>query len=164
MYIFFYNIHLYIMELKYSLYTMVIGSFIIQFIVMSYIMTNSYKNITFSVGKFYMSVIMALLMGLLEVFMFDIHMRIISLYYYLILFFILSIFIYLYRNQIYIEDKDYLTEMIEHHSMAVLTSEEILQKTQSEQIKKLAETILTTQEKEIEYMRQLIKYDSCVNY
>ena len=122
-------------------------------------MTNSYKNITFSVGKFYMSVIMALLMGLLEVFMFDIHMRIISLYYYLILFFMLSIFIYLYRNQIYIEDKDYLTEMIEHHSMAVLTSEEILQKTQSERIKKLAESILTTQEKEIEYMRQLIKYD-----
>jgi len=147
------------MELKYSLYTMIIGSFIIQFIVMSYIMTNSYKNITFSVGKFYMSVIMALLMGLLEVLMFDIHMRIISLYYYLILFFILSIFIYLYRNQIYIEDKDYLKEMIEHHSMAVLTSDEILQKTQSERIKKLAETILTTQEKEIEYMRQLIKYD-----
>jgi len=146
------------MELKYSLYTMMIGSFIIQFIVMSCIMTNSYKNITFSVGKFYMSVIMALLMGLLEVFMFDIHMRIISLYYYLSLFFMLSIFIYLYRNQIYIEDKDYLQEMIEHHSMAVLTSEEILQKTQSERIKKLAETILTTQEKEIEYMRQLIKY------
>jgi len=147
------------MELKYSLYSMLVGSFIIQFIVMSCIMTNSYKNITFSVGKFYMSVIMALLMGLLEVFMFDIHMRIISLYYYLILFFILSIFIYLYRNQIYIEDKDYLQEMIEHHSMAVLTSEEILQKTQSERVKKLAETILTTQEKEIEYMRQLIKYD-----
>ena len=147
------------MELKYSLYTMLVGSFIIQFIVMSCIMTNSYKNITFSVGKFYMSVIMALLMGLLEVFMFDIHMRIISLYYYLILFFMLSIFIYLYRNQIYIEDKDYLQEMIEHHSMAVLTSEEILQKTQSERVKKLAETILTTQEKEIEYMRQLIKYE-----
>ena len=147
------------MELKYSLYTMLVGSFIIQFIVMSCIMTNSYKNITFSVGKFYMSVIMALLMGLLEVFMFDIHMRIISLYYYLILFFMLSIFIYLYRNQIYIEDKDYLQEMIEHHSMAILTSEEILQKTQSERVKKLAETILTTQEKEIEYMRQLIKYE-----
>ena len=147
------------MELKYSLYTMLVGSFIIQFIVMSCIMTNSYKNITFSVGKFYMSVIMALLMGLLEVLMFDIHMRIISLYYYLILFFMLSIFIYLYRNQIYIEDKDYLTEMIEHHSMAVLTSEEILQKTKSERVKKLAESILTTQEKEIEYMRQLIKYE-----
>jgi uncharacterized protein (DUF305 family) len=46
--------------------------------------------------------------------------------------------------------------MIEHHSMALLTSEEILQKTQSERVKKLAENIIATQEKEIEYMRQLI--------
>jgi len=122
-------------------------------------MTNSSSNITLSVGKFYMSVIMALLMGLLEVLMYDIHMHMISLYYYVSLFFMLCVFIYLYRNQIYIEDKDYLEEMIEHHSMAILTSDEILQKSKSERVKKLAETILTTQEKEIEYMKQLIKYD-----
>ena len=72
----------------------------------------------------------------------------------------LSIFIYLYRNQIYIEDKDYLGEMIEHHSMALLTSDEILQKTKSERVKKLAENILSTQEKEIEYMKQLLKNDA----
>jgi uncharacterized protein (DUF305 family) len=59
----------------------------------------------------------------------------------------------------YIEDKDYLEEMIEHHSMAILTSDEILQKTKSERVKKLAETIVTTQEKEIDYMKQLIKYE-----
>jgi hypothetical protein len=146
------------MEIIYSLWFMMIGSFIIEMIFMSSIMTNSYKNITFSVGKFYMSVIMALLMGLLEVFMYDIHMHIISLYYYLFLFFMLSVFIYLYRNQIYIRDKDYLEEMIEHHSMALLTSEEILQKTESERVKKLAENIITTQEKEIDYMKELIKY------
>jgi len=148
------------MELNYSLRFMMIGSFIIQMIVMSGIMTNSYKNITFSIGKFYMSVIMALLMGLLEVSMFDMHMRVLSTYYYLILFFMLSIFIYLYRNQIYIEDKDYLGEMIEHHSMALLTSDEILQKTKSERVKKFAENILSTQEKEIEYMKQLLKNDA----
>jgi hypothetical protein len=147
------------MELTYSLWFMMIGSFIIQMLVMGLIMTNSYKNITFSIGKFYMSVIMALLMGLLEVLMYDIHMRVISLHYYLTLFFMLYLFIYLYRNQLYIEDKDYLKEMIEHHSMAVLTSEEILQKTSSERVKKLAESIITTQEKEIEYMKQLLKYD-----
>jgi Ca2+/Na+ antiporter len=146
------------MELTYSLWFMMIGSFIIQMLVMGLIMTNSYKNITFSIGKFYMSVIMALLMGLLEVLMYDVHMHVISLYYYLSLFFMLWLFIYLYRNQWYIEDKDYLEEMIEHHSMAVLTSDEILQKTSSERVKKLAESILTTQEKEIEYMKQLIKY------
>lgn len=122
-------------------------------------MTNTYKNITFSVGKFYISIIMALLMGFLEVLMYDIHMGIINLYYYLVLIFMLVIFIYLYRNQYYIEDKEYLKEMIEHHSMALLTSEEILQKTRSERVKKLAEIIIQTQEKEIDYMRQLIKYE-----
>jgi Ca2+/Na+ antiporter len=136
---------------------MMIGSVIIQMFVMSGIITNSYKNITFSLGKFYMSVIMALLMGLLEVIMHDNHMRVISIYYYLFLGFLLVIFIYLYRNQAYIEDKDYLNEMIEHHSMAILTSEEILQKTNSERVKKLAQNIITTQEKEINYMKELIK-------
>jgi Ca2+/Na+ antiporter len=138
---------------------MMIGSFIIQLTVMSGIMTNSYKNITFSVGKFYMSVIMAVLMGIMEVLMFDIHMRTISGIYYLSLFFVLVMFIYLYRNQVYIDDKEYLNEMIEHHSMALLTSEEILQKTNSERVKKLATNIISTQEKEIEYMRQLINYE-----
>ena len=145
-----------IMELTFSLWFMMICSFIIQLTVMSGIMTNSYKNITFSVGKFYMASIMALLMGLTEVLMFDIHMRTISIQYYLGLIFLLVVFVYLYRNQVYIEDKDYLEEMIEHHSMALLTSEEILQKTQSERVKKLAENIISTQEKEIAYMRQLV--------
>lgn len=146
------------MNLTYSLLVMMIGSVIIQMFVMSGIMTNSYKNITMSLGKFYISVIMALLMGLLEVIMHDNHMRVISIYYYLFLGFLLVIFVYLYRNQAYIEDEDYLNEMIEHHSMAILTSEEILQKTNSERVKKLAENIIKTQEKEIEYMKELIKY------
>ena len=147
------------MELTYSLWFMMISSFIIQLIFMSSIMTDSYKNITFSIGKFYMAVIMAILMGLTEVLMFDTHMKTVSGIYYLSLFFVLVVFVYLYRNQVYIEDKDYLNEMIEHHSMALLTSEEILQKTHSERVKKLAENIIVTQEKEIEYMRKLIKYE-----
>lgn len=144
------------MELTNSLWFMMICSFIIQISIMSLIMTNTKNNITFSVGKFYISVIMAVLMGLLEVLMFDVHMRTISFPYYLAFILILIIFIYLYRNQLYIEDKDYLSEMIEHHSMALLTSEEILEKTHSERIKKLAENIIITQEKEIEYMKQMI--------
>jgi hypothetical protein len=126
---------------------------------MSLIMTDSSKNITFSMGKFYISVIMALLMGLTEVVMFDVHMKTVSIRYYLPLIFLLVIALYLYRNQMYIEDRDYLLEMIEHHSMALLTSEEILQKTSSERVKKLAENIISTQEKEIEYMKQLIEYE-----
>jgi hypothetical protein len=147
------------MELSFSLSFMIIASFIIQLLVMSLIMTDSSKNITFSMGKFYISVIMALLMGITEVVMFDVHMKTVSIRYYLPLIFLLVIALYLYRNQMYIEDRDYLLEMIEHHSMALLTSEEILQKTSSERVKKLAENIISTQEKEIEYMKQLIEYE-----
>ena len=145
------------MDLYYSLWAMMIGSFIIQFFFMSFIMTNSYKNITFSVGKFYMSCIMALIMGLLEVGMHDYYMSHLSLPYYLSLGFALAVFGYLYRNQMYITDKEYLNEMIEHHSMALLTSDEILEKTQSERVRKLAQNIASTQEAEIKYMKQLVE-------
>ena len=148
------------MELTYSLWFMIISSFIIQFLIMSVIMTNQVNNITFSLGKFYISVIMALLMGLLETLMYDIHMKTITLSYYFGLSFVLCFFIYLYRNQLYIGDKEYLEEMIEHHSMAILTSDQILNKAPSERVKKLAENIIATQEKEIEYMKQILVYNS----
>ncbi len=146
------------MNLAYSVWYMMICSFLVQMIGMSLIMTTNLTHITFNIGKFYISVIMALVMGLLEVLMNDNYMKTISIEFYFPLFFALCIFIYLYRNQMYIDDKNYLEEMIEHHSMALLTSEEILQKTNSERVKRLAENIISTQEKEIEYMKELIKY------
>ena len=144
------------MELWFSLWFMIVCSFIIQYLAMSIIMTNSLNNITFSLGKFYISVIMSLFMGLTEVVMFDIHMQTVSFVYYLSLGIFLFLFIYLYRNQIYVDDKEYLAEMIEHHSMAILTSDGILQKHPTLQIKNLAENIISIQEKEINYMKQLI--------
>lgn len=56
----------------------------------------------------------------------------------------------------YIDDEEYLKEMIEHHSMAILTSEEILQKTTSERVKRLSENIISTQQKEIEFIKLLL--------
>jgi hypothetical protein len=144
------------MELKQSLLIMILGSFVIQFFIMSALMTNKMLNISPSVGKFYISAIMSLLMGLLELFMYDYHMGSISIFYYLFFGLLLVIFVYLYRKQVYIYDKDYLNEMIEHHSMALLTSEEILQKTASDRVKRLAENIISTQQAEIEYMRKLL--------
>ena len=143
------------MNIRSSLFIMLFGSFLIQFFIMSALMTNKLLNIRSTIGKFYISCIMALLMGLLEVGMYDFYMNSLSFIYYFALIFALIIFVYLYKNQIYIYDKDYLNEMIEHHSMALLTSEEILQKTGSERVKRLAENIISTQQKEIEYMEQL---------
>jgi len=146
------------MNLSYSLWTMMFFSFVVQFAIMSLIMTDSISNITFSLGKFYISVIMAILMGFTEVAMFDYHMSPfkLSTTYYLTLFIFLIVFVYLYKTQQYIYDDDYLKEMIEHHSMALLTSEEILQKTKSERVKKLADNIVATQRAEIAYMKQMV--------
>ena len=147
------------MEPLYSVWFMMIGSFIIQLCIMSIIMVNTWKNIRLSTSKVYLSFIMALLMGILEITMYDIQMGHISTVYYVSLIFFLIIFIFLYRNQLYITDKDYLNEMIEHQSMALLTSEEILQKEPSARVKKLAENIITTQEKEIQYMKDIVVYE-----
>lgn len=146
------------MDLWFSFWFMMVSSFVIQMSVMSLIMTNSYSDITFSVGKFYMATVMALLMGGVEVLMYDIHMRTLSVTYYLAIFFLLVVFIYLYRNQVYVSDKDYLLEMIEHHSMAILTSEARLDADlSSPRVQNLAKNITDTQTKEIAYMKQLIQ-------
>ena len=70
---------------------------------------------------------------------------------------LLGVFIYLYRTQKYITDKEYLKEMIEHHSMALLTSNKILEKTDNYNIAKLAKNILQTQEDEINVKKDLLK-------
>ncbi len=144
------------MTLLQSVLFMMLLSFFIQYYVMSVIMTNNLTNIRNSLGKVYMSGMMALLMGIVEVAMNDYYMRMISAKYYIVLFILLGILYYMYKTQQYIYDRDYLNEMIEHHSMALTTSGEILRKTSDPKVKILASKIINTQEDEIQYMKSLL--------
>ena len=144
------------MTLLQSVLFMMLLSFFIQYYVMSVIMTNDATNIRNSLGKAYMSGIMALLMGLVEVAMNDYYMNMISSKYYIVLFILLGILYYMYKTQQYIYDRDYLNEMIEHHSMALTTSSEILKKTSDPKVKILASKIINTQDDEIQYMKTLL--------
>jgi len=145
------------MKLWQTVLFMIICSFILQYYVMSLLMTNNYNNITNSIGKLYLSSIMAVVMGYLEVFMYDLMMVKISWNYYISFSLVLGVLVYMYRNQIGINDKEYLKEMIEHHSMALLTSKEILNKTHNYKVKRLASNIAHNQTDEIKYMKQLVK-------
>jgi uncharacterized protein (DUF305 family) len=136
---------------------MFIGSFIIQYFFMPPIMVDSILNITNNLGKVYISVCMAISMVLLEVMMHDHQYSVLSLNLYAILGFSLALFVYLYRKQVAINDKQYLEGMIEHHSMALLTSEEILKKTDNYDVAKLAKNIIQTQQDEIREMKELLK-------
>ncbi len=144
------------MNLIYSIIMMFVGSFLIQYFIMSRIMTNIKEDITKSTGKIYMSLIMATLMSLLEIFMHDMYNFMFSWHYYLFFFVLLIALIFMYKKQLFIDDKNYLEEMIEHHSMALLTSGEIVGKTTDDKVKLLATNIIKTQEREIEQMKLLL--------
>jgi Ca2+/Na+ antiporter len=144
------------MKLTHTMIVMGVGSFIIQYFLMSPIMVKNRVDITNNLGKAYLSMTMALFMIFLEVMMHDHQYNVFSLNTYVILAALVVLFVYLYRNQVAITDKQYLEEMIEHHSMALLTSQEILKKTDDYNVSKLAKVIIQTQEDEIKSMRDLL--------
>jgi len=136
---------------------MFIGSFIVQYFIMPPIMVNKISYITNNIGKAYLATIMGLFMVLIEVMMHDNQYNILSINWYTILLALLALFTYLYRKQIAINDKQYLEGMIEHHSMAVFQSEEILKKTDNYDVAKLAKNIIQTQNDELRIMTDLLK-------
>ena len=131
---------------------MFIGMFLFQYFISSYIMSNSLENITNSMGKIYMCTIMGLFMVLLDMLMNKTHIQ--HIFIVLLLIFLT---IYLYKIQFGVDDKNYIREMIEHHSMALLTSKKILEKTKNPAVINFATKIVVTQENEIEDMRYLLK-------
>jgi Ca2+/Na+ antiporter len=120
-------------------------------------MVSKFSYITNNIGKAYMATIMALSMVLIEIMMHDHQYHVLSVNWYAILFALLAIFTYLYRKQIAIDDKQYLEGMIEHHSMALFMSDEILKKTDNYDVAKLAKNIIQTQNDEIGFMTELLK-------
>jgi Ca2+/Na+ antiporter len=135
---------------------MFVGSFIIQYFLMPPIMVSETTYITNNIGKAYMAVIMGLFMVVLEIMMHDHQYNILSLNLYAIFMAMLALFVYLYRKQVAIDDKQYLEGMIEHHSMGIFTSEEILKKTDNYEVAKIAKNIIQTQNDELRAMRGLI--------
>lgn len=144
------------MKITHTMIIMFIGSFVIQYFFMPPIMIENFSDFTNSTGKAYMSIIMGIFMVLIEVAMHDHQYDVCSTNFYIGLVAALILFIYLYRKQVTIKDKQYLEGMIEHHSMALLTSKEILKKTDDYNVAKLAKNIIESQENEIKVMKSLL--------
>ena len=143
------------MRILMTMVVMFIGSFIVQYLLMSSIMVNNIGDITNSLGKIYMSIIMGLYMVIIEVLMHDHQYEVVSTKYYITFGLLLIVFVTLYRTQQFISDKQYLEGMIEHHSMAILTSNKILEKTDNYNVAKLAKEIIQKQQDEIIIMKDL---------
>jgi len=68
----------------------------------------------------------------------------------------ISISILLLRQQLIVDDKQWLRRMIPHHSTALTTTHNIYNRTGNPQIKELAKKIIDTQEKEIQLMKSML--------
>ena len=69
---------------------------------------------------------------------------------------IIIIMLYMIRNQTFINESQYLSGMIPHHSMAVLMSKRLLENNLhlESEIKQLATNIISSQESEINLMKK----------
>jgi len=144
------------MKILHTLTIMFIFSFLIQYFAMPPLMVSSLSDITNNIGKAYLAVIMALSMVLIEIGMHDTQYGVFSTTKYGLIIGLIALFVYLYRNQVAVKDKEYVKGMIEHHSMAVFMSEEILKKTDNYHIARLAKNIIHKQKDELREMKGLL--------
>ena len=144
------------MNKKYMKYFgMIIASAVLMFAVM-YLNTYELDHVYFSETRLYMTILSTCVMAIVMLlFMMDMlknkrmNTMIISAS---ILIFAASFV--MMRNQTTIGDIDYMEQMIPHHSVAILTSENA--KIVDPRVRKLADDIIEAQKREINEMRSLI--------
>ena len=144
------------MRIYHTLVVMFVAGFIIQYFGMSVVMTNQLSEITNSLGKVYIATLMGLTMIVVEIMLHDHQYGVMSTKTYAVLAGLIGLVTFLYRKQVAIDDKMYVRGMIEHHSMALLTSKRILEKTDNYDVAKLAKNIIQKQEDEIAVMREIL--------
>ena len=142
-----------------TLWPMIILMVVFSYIVMSNVMLTFRNGVYNHINKAYMALLMGSLMGVIHyiIILWSGHGGI-DAWYGLLLWTIISlIFIVLIRQQLLISDKEFLRSMTEHHDMALLMSERIVQKTTDPELKAFAQNIIRTQQSEINYMKQKLE-------
>lgn len=142
--------------LQYTLLTLVVA-FFIQFWVISVITSKRPQN---TVGKFYLSMVSACIMGILEVMIYDTYKSTVSLFYYLFLGLMVYVFVYLYKSQTGIDEIDYLKQMMESHSREMELSKMVVERTSNVQVKSIASTLIQRRKRDIDVIEKLLHDDS----
>lgn len=139
-----------------KLIIMIFVSFIIMYAVM-FLNVDKLDHIYLSTTRAYMSILMVTPMAIMMLFMMPmmyenkkLNMIIIA-----ISIFVFVITLTFLRTQTFITDSQYMKAMIPHHSSAIMVSQEA--NLEDPQLKKLAEQIIKSQEKEISEMKQILK-------
>lgn len=135
---------------------MILTSMIVMYILM-YLNTYTLGHVRWSETRFYMTLIMGAAMAVIMLsFMLDMYRnRIVNglIYATSIVMFVASLF--LVRTQITVEDQSWMSAMIPHHSIAILTSERA--NITDLRVQELANGIIEAQRREIKEMNWLLQ-------
>ena len=138
--------------LEYTLLTIAVA-FIIQFWVLSAITSDKPQP---TVGKFYLSMVSAFIMGILEVMIYDTYKSTVSLFFYLVLCLSLYMMIYFFRNSWWINDADYMKQMLESHSKEMVLSQMVLKKTENIHVRTIASNVVNRRKKDMDVLAKML--------
>ena len=136
---------------------MVLFSVIVNYIILSNVMLTFQNGIYNYLNKLYMSLLMGAVMAIIMILImiFESH-KLTSTSLIIIIISLLSsiVLIILIRDQTFVYQASFSKSMIEHHDMAILMSDQILNKPgQSPAVYELANTIIISQQAEIDLMQ-----------
>ena len=144
------------MKFSQTLAFLVVATFLIQYFLVSIVTTSNPMYIRHSLGKFYLALVVAFSVGTMQVMIHDISYDTRSVNKYFIMMALLILSIIAYRNQIFVTNENYLNQMIENKSVELLENEEILKKTHSYGVTRMAKLSVQNTQEEINKMIRLL--------
>lgn len=144
------------MKFSQTLAFLVVATFLIQYFLVSIVTTSNPMYIRHSLGKFYLSLVVAFSIGIVEIMIHDISYDTRSVNKYFVMLALLILSIIAYRNQIFVTDEQYLNQMIENKSVELLENEEILKKSHSYGVTRMAKLSVQNTQEEINKMIRLL--------
>lgn len=117
-------------------------NFIIQYFIFSSMILNSFGDFTHNLSKFYIAMIVALVMVLLDIIMHKINYNKLNVKLFIFVSSLLALFFYFYRIQYAIGDDEYLKQLKENDSAALLISKAMEAKTNTFEVAKITKNII----------------------
>ena len=131
-------------------------TFIINYYVVSYVTCDTTENVTDSVGKMYISFIVAGLVTLVELAINDFSTNVTNWALYFILFLVVGASIMMYRTQTFIDGKQYLRFVLENDSKCLLPTLKTIENSDSKRLTDFARTYMKQLKSNMTYSKNLM--------
>ena len=131
-------------------------AFVIQYWVISYITTTSPQLIYNSYGKLYLSILVASIMSILEVMIYDSYRDTVSLFYYIGLGILIYAMAFSYNTQMGVDDDDYLKQMLENQSCDIMLANRIIKHSDSQPVVAVATNIVNRRKRDMDAMTKML--------